>query len=235
VILGNDIVALGRDSGRSGQAVFYSKMITPPEKQLYSPEKFPRLSFPQFVWLCWAVKEAAFKCITRTEPGALYWGPRIPIMELLPLDVAPGIGRFECDRLKVANAFHYYSALARFGSHRLQAWVMVGPDCLLAVATNGDRFDPADFDEVHWGIRRLDSTDPRQHSTAVRTFAGESFRRLYPGQSFSIAKAPAGYPYLIAGGESLDAGLSLSHHEQWVAYAFEAISAGAQRAKHYCD
>jgi len=225
VILGNDIVALDSRSGRSGQPLFYSKIITPAEKALYAAERFPDLSFEHFVWLCWAVKEAAFKCIARVEPGALFWGPRITITQLGPLTAAPGEplpaapGKC-CLDTGAALSFHHYSAVARFNAWQLQAWAAVNSDLILAVATPGDTFCHAAFGHVHWGIRRLDSADPARQSAGVREFVLEKLQRVAPGQPLSIGKSPTCYPFFASGDQVLDYGLSFSHHEDWVSYAF---------------
>ena len=223
ISVGNDIVALDGQAGRSREPAFYSKIISAAEKEMYSVEPFPYLPFEHFVWLCWAVKEAAFKCIQRAEPGALFWGPRITITELAPLTTPPGEGWLDVGDPMAPS--HGYSALARFGSHRLQAWAIVTENYILAVSVPGETFCPTRFAGVHWGIRKIGSVDRTCQSAGVRTFALEKLQRLLPGQPLSIQKVPGSYPYVMNGSQCLDLGLSFSHHSNWVSYAFTASGA----------
>jgi phosphopantetheinyl transferase (holo-ACP synthase) len=218
LIVGNDIVALGAEAGRSGQPEFYTKIITPPEKRLHSTQRFPHLSFPHFVWLCWAVKEAAFKCVNRVQPGTLFWGPRIAITELSSLTEPPG--ESFPDTGENVQSVHHYSALARFNDQSFQAWVRTSDECILAVCLPGRSFSADSFAAMHWGVRRMNSTDAADQSAGVRDFLLEELQRRAPGQQFTIGKAPAGYPFIMNGEKQLDMGLSFSHHEEWISYAF---------------
>jgi hypothetical protein len=218
ILVGNDIVALDGQAGRSREPVFYSKIITPAEKELYSTERLPDLPFEHFVWLCWAVKEAAFKCIQKAEPGALFWGPRIKITELAPLTTPPGDSWLDIG--DPMAPYHGFSALARFGSHRLQAWAIVTNNYILAVSTAGETFCSARFGEISWGIRKIGSIDRARQSADVRTFVLEKLQRLLPGQPLTIQKAPDGYPFVMNGSKQAEVGLSFSHHADLVSYAF---------------
>ena len=218
ILVGNDIVALDHRAGRSRQPVFYSKIITPGEKELYMAAEFPRLPFEHFVWLCWAVKEAAFKCINRANPGELFWGPRITITELAPLSAFPGE---DClDTGGQPGRRDSYSALARFGTHRLQAWAIVGDEYIMAVSLAGETFSRERFSEVRWGIRRIGSEEQTRQSAEVRSFVLEKLGELLPGQALTVQKTPAGHPVILNGSQPLDLGLSFSHHADWVSYAF---------------
>jgi len=51
---GNDIVALNAIAiARTKQNRFYSKILSPSEKNLYSQAGFSKIPFENFVWLLW--------------------------------------------------------------------------------------------------------------------------------------------------------------------------------------
>jgi len=59
---GNDIVSLQAiNRTRTRQPRFYSKILADSELTLYKEGGFAAIPFEIFVWLCWSIKESAFK------------------------------------------------------------------------------------------------------------------------------------------------------------------------------
>lgn len=216
--IGNDIVALDHgDAARSGQYVFYSKVLTPFEEKLYSQERFPGLSLAHFVWLCWSIKEAAFKCIRRNQPHLLFWPLKIDLktLEVLPEPFLLKDGKGDWDIDAPDTAFTGYCSTVGFGDIRLKAISRVYDSFISTIATAD-----AGRDTLCWGIRRIARTDPAFQSESVRLFVLERLRRSFPGDQFKIEKASPGYPVIVKNDEWMNMPLSFSHHHDLVAYSF---------------
>jgi phosphopantetheinyl transferase (holo-ACP synthase) len=216
--IGNDIVALDHgDANRSGQYVFYSKVLNPLEKELYSQERFPGLSFAHFVWLCWSIKEAAFKCIKRNQPHLLFSPPKINIkmLEVLPEPSLLEDGQCDWDIEAPETAFTGYCSTVGFCDIRLKAISRVYDTFISTIAT-----PDAGRGTLCWGIRRITRTDHAHQSESVRNFVLERLRRSFPGDQFKIEKASPGYPVIVKNAERMNMPLSFSHHHDLVAYSF---------------
>src|ERR1700761_4990502 len=80
---GNDIVALNDiDRRRTVEPRFYSRIISHSERELYPRPESPGMSFENFVWLLWSVKESAYKYWQRLEPELTFSPTRIIVSEL---------------------------------------------------------------------------------------------------------------------------------------------------------
>ncbi|HLZ88984.1 MAG TPA: 4'-phosphopantetheinyl transferase superfamily protein [Puia sp.] len=216
--IGNDIVALDHgNADRSGQYVFYSKVLTAFEKELYSQERFPGLSFAHFVWLCWSIKEASFKCIKRNQPHLLFSPQKINIKALEPLP-EPFLlkdGNCDWDIAAPETAFTGYCGTVGFGDMVVTAISRVYDTFISTIATVD-----AGSDTLCWGIRRIARTDPAHQSESVRLFVLERLRRSCPEDEIKIEKASAGYPVIVRNAEWTNMPLSFSHHHDLVAFSF---------------
>jgi phosphopantetheinyl transferase (holo-ACP synthase) len=77
---GNDIVSLDLiDKERSNDSRFYLKILTPSEEALGRQVELAHLSFERYVWLCWSVKESAFKYLQREHPQMVFSPVKIVI------------------------------------------------------------------------------------------------------------------------------------------------------------
>src|ERR1700761_9130738 len=70
---GNDIVALKAiNIARTKQPNFYSKILSVSEKDLYDQPFSDKIPFENFVWLCWSIKESAYKFLDRIVPDRVF-------------------------------------------------------------------------------------------------------------------------------------------------------------------
>lgn len=209
---GNDIVALSAiNVDRTRQPNFYSKIITDNEKSLYDEALFAVLPLEHFVWLAWSVKESVYKFLQRHQHDLVFSPSRITIEQVtLPIKkyVAEqeGIG-FDEDSV--------YKVKANFMGHRFHARTILARDYIFSVAGNH-----SSFSKVHWGVKKIGSSEPQDQSVAVRELALYKLSELFPGNHFKIEKSLAGFPVLFKNGTETTIHVSFSHHDYYVAHSF---------------
>ncbi len=80
---GNDVVAFRlTDPERSAQPRFYNQILSPSEIALFHSGALPSLSFHIFLWLCWSIKESAYKFRKRYHPDLVFSPTAIPVTEI---------------------------------------------------------------------------------------------------------------------------------------------------------
>ena len=80
--IGNDIVALKHISvERTRQENFYSKFLTTSELDIFTRLQ-SLISFEQFAWLCWSIKEAVYKFQKRLQPQLLFGYKKIIVQQI---------------------------------------------------------------------------------------------------------------------------------------------------------
>lgn len=189
---GNDIVFLpATRPERTVHPRFYPRIITPAEQQTARSVPLP---FDQYVWLCWSIKESAYKYHRRHHPG---W-------PFAPLKMAVSELSF--------NGEFYFSTVTT-GAGPLYARCAVSNDVIAAVVG----VDP-EFTHTHWGFRPIDSSTYQVQSSAVRTFALEQLRTVLRRDDLRIKKDAGGCPCALAHDLSLP--VSLAHHDRYVAWSF---------------
>lgn len=201
ISIGNDIVAMDAiDAGRTKLPVFYSKILSPAELEMYSKKDLPPLPFEQFVWLLWSIKESVYKCVKRQNPD-LTFSPKKIIVTRLDRPVGPSAA---------------YHSLVYFNSTPVYARSLVSNKFISTLATN----DPAEFDNVCWEVREIGQTDPESQSKDVRSFVLDRLQHFFPGDNLLIKKAEAGYPILVRNSTMTNLPISFSHHHDLVFYSF---------------
>src|ERR1700691_5688102 len=81
---GNDIISLNAiNITRTKQEKFYSKILSPTEKELYNQAEFTTIPFENFVWLLWSIKESAYKYLKRNNPGLVFIPIKFTVKQLL--------------------------------------------------------------------------------------------------------------------------------------------------------
>lgn len=209
---GNDIVALKAiNIARTKQQNFYSKIITTTEKALFAEIFSQGLSFVQFVWLLWSIKESVYKYLQRTDPGLVFSPTKIVLSQLRsPLDIP--LSQFEGRDFDDKSVF---KGVARFGASDLYSRSVIGEDFIFSVVNHSDNFE-----RVLWGVKKIDSSASEGQSADVRIFTMAMLRGLFPGEKLTISKNAAGIPVLLNDGVETPAALSLAHHDDYVAYSF---------------
>lgn len=213
--IGNDIIALKTiDIPRTQNPRFYSKILSPAEQQLYK-DSCQSIPFHYFLWLLWSVKESAYKCLQRLQPELVFSPVKIEISNLDVPESTP-ISFPRVIENTVFNHLESFKSIIKFNSQTLYACsIMYGDELIHTVALFQD-----DFENVAWGIKKINETNPESQSAAVRSFLLDKMKITFPGDDLSIGKSTSGYPFIISNGKEIPMPLSLSHHECYVGYAF---------------
>jgi phosphopantetheinyl transferase (holo-ACP synthase) len=214
--IGNDIIALNAiDVSRTNTPRFYTKILAESEQQLYHSQ-FSAMPFHYFVWLLWSVKESAYKCLQRQQPDLLFSPVGTVITQLIaPLavnklvvsDLLASIGIEDDTCIKSTITFQSQTLYARS--------VIYGDELIHTVAS-----DNPDFAEVNWGIKHIEDPDPDSQSSAVREFLLNRLTPMCATENLEIQKHVSGYPFVTIGEKQL--AVSLSHHANWVGYAYNS-------------
>ncbi len=206
---GNDIVALSlTDKQRTDQPAFYSKFITPSELTLYNKTD---ISFQNFVWLLWSVKESVYKYLKRGDAGLVFSPSKIKTQEVLITD---GFNNCWLDSNEPINTLYYGK-------------VMIGKQVLHFQSTVNKSFistvvnEDAGFEQVYWAVRLIDKPDHVTQSKAARLFVLEKLNSLIIEDDLWIDKHATGYPVLMHNDQQIDIPISFAHHDRYVSYSFQ--------------
>ncbi|TDX01343.1 4'-phosphopantetheinyl transferase family protein [Dinghuibacter silviterrae] len=184
--IGYDIVDLSlTDPHRNARPRFYQQILAPAERTVPAS-----LSFHQYLWLCWSVKEAVYKYACRWQPGMTFSPTR---MVLSSLDAS-------------------LHAVVRWEGRLYQTRSSVFPGYIVSVAHDGA---PVRCGFAHVGpaedpsaaVRRLLLSD---------LGPGWSVERRYDGCPTLVGPAAAGAG---AASPAPGAPLSFSHHGAYAGYA----------------
>ncbi|HEX5150385.1 MAG TPA: 4'-phosphopantetheinyl transferase superfamily protein [Parafilimonas sp.] len=210
---GNDIVVLEcTDTERTKQTKFYSRILSEGEIELFKSNSFQTLSFENFVWLAWSVKESVYKFHGRSHPHTLFAPTKIKIKEiLLPLkqnglDLSDTIEGISLDDRTC------YSCEVNFDLLTFYTRSFVTGKLIFTVANNTECFD-----SVHWGIKEISDDAYIMQSREVRSFVVSKLCKIFLSNDISIEKAARGYPVIA---QQKHIPLSFSHHGKFVGYAF---------------
>ena len=198
---GNDLVALAAiDVARTRQPQFYSRIITPAEKELYSFHFGDLLPFEHFVWLVWSVKESAYKFLKRFDPGLIFSPSKMEIIGL-------------------RRNGEYFEGAVRSKEHVLYSKTIIDSDLIFSMVNDAD-----DFSAFYWDIKQISSSERCDQSEAVKELLLSKLTQILPGSNLSIAKNPNGWPVVMDGDEELPVPVSFTHHQHFVAYTFQLNS-----------
>ncbi|HLX67033.1 MAG TPA: 4'-phosphopantetheinyl transferase superfamily protein [Puia sp.] len=223
---GNDIVALAEtDSDRTSRHRFYSRILSPGELSLFPdygmpypdhPGPPPRLSFPDFVWLMWSIKESVYKYVSRADRRLDFAPLKIPVTWL----------RFRDD---------FYEGMISYRQCALYSRSFFIPGETIMTVVN----EKADFGEVRWGMRIVGDScrstgdplypDYSAQSAYVREFALQSLSKEMSGAALRIIKTPDGPPEVWDSERCLEIPISLAHHGPYVAWSYRLPGDGSHR------
>jgi phosphopantetheinyl transferase (holo-ACP synthase) len=213
---GNDIIALNLvNEQRGNDSRFYSKILSECEQLYYRRSISAVMGFTHFLWLCWSVKESAYKYLKRIHPGLVFSPSRILIRHItVPADTQlSGItGRqWKGD----ASDKRCYN-----GSFTAEGNIYYFRSCiyseLITTVVSGDE----NFEHVFWDFSAIDDTSADHQSEAVRSFLLQKLHTILSGKELAIKKASAGYPVIVQGTEELAIPVSFAHHGRFIAYSF---------------
>ena len=215
---GNDIVSLNAiNKIRTNQPGFYSRTLTDTEKALYRELEPAAIPFENFVWLLWSIKESAYKYLHRINPG-LVFSPTKFVVQQLQLPFGYTETNFEGTETEGAD-FDRKAVLKStitFGAYTLYSRSLMYREMVVSVV-NGDE----DFENTNWGIKLINRSDPEYQSNAVRAFLVNRLNKLFHLDGLMIGKSMHGVPIVLKGDVEVGLSVSLSHHDQMVAYSFQ--------------
>lgn len=223
ISIGNDIVDLNAiDKHRTQQKVFYSKILSETEQQLFSRTTLP----PHvFVWLLWSAKESVYKFVKRLNPGLVFSPVRIEIILQSEFTEVKNSHHsiYEANHLttgQVLNSENSGSKTINFeAAHQAQTFYL--QSCITADFIATLALESPKTEHIYKGIKHIEQSDHKSQSAAVRACALERLNEVYPDQhNFSIKKSPAGYPVILKGVEETNIKATFAHHGNYVAYAF---------------
>lgn len=206
---GNDLVYLpATRSERTIRPRFYSRILTAAEVKGFARLASSRLPFDHYVWLCWSVKESAYKYQKRLFPDLVFAPLRFEMRQIDPpcggedfyggIVVGPGL-------LGPTDA----------SGQRLYSRTRVRDGVIVSIVSEDQQFA-----DTHWGFSTIGSAAYADQSAAVRQLALEELSSVLSRDDLRLEKDAAGCPIVLAGGLPLAIPISLAHHEKYIAYSF---------------
>ena len=211
---GNDIVSLSRvNKQRTGQFNFYSKILSIPEQELYPNQQFSKLSFVNYVWLLWSVKESAYKYLKRFIP-ALKFTPTKFVIQQIEIFTKPFNKRENSQWKSDKTSESYYRGKVIFESHSLYFRSKISDEWIATVVN-----DTIDFENVWWGMQAIDETNPYHQSKAAKNLLLNKLNSFFT-KEIHIGNSSIGFPIILKDSDDLNIPVSLSHDDCFVAYSF---------------
>lgn len=214
---GNDVIALTAiNAARTNQHKFYSKILSDSETPLYNEFSIAGISFENFVWLLWSIKESVYKYLQRHNP-ALIFTPVKFIVEELRVPSTYTITKFNGIG-EEGTGYYGHPALTgvvTFGQVKLYSCSLLYDELISTVINSSNNFE-----NVHWGFKSIDNPTNKNQSKEVRLFLIERLKQLYGDINFRLDKNENGCPILFKGDDETGIPISLSHHENIVGYSF---------------
>lgn len=212
--IGNDIVALSNtDKQRTNDVRFHSKFITTAELSLYKDSLASQISFEDFVWLLWSVKESAYKYQKRFDTELIFSPTRIEINRIKSPD---GQSVFtDLEEINVSGD-NFYNGSVIIADKTLYFKAIINTD-IIATIVNSD----ASFKNIHWGVQQIASPDSETQSISVRQLLLSRLKTTFPQGEFSLQKSLAGYPILLINESDSGIPISLAHHGLFTSYCFK--------------
>jgi phosphopantetheinyl transferase (holo-ACP synthase) len=211
---GNDIVALSAiDIRRTITPAFYLKIISVSEQELYN--NLEALSFQNFIWLLWSVKESVYKYLQRINPGLIFSPTKIIVqnMAVPPNSSLQALTNNVWESDNTDEGF--YAGEVFYGGERLYFRSKINTE-MIATAVN----HTAGFENVYWGIKSIGAADRDRQSKQVREFVLKKLMPVLAIEDLRIEKTPAGCPVLMKDRQQLTIPVSLAHHGYFIAYSF---------------
>ena len=152
---GNDIIDLGAiNQKRSGDRKFYSKILSVTEQSLYPRAEYTSLTWEQYVWLLWSIKESAYKYLKRALPD-LVFSPKKIIIQKIELHSVPEIKPFIGTQWEGNAGDEYcYKGNLIFETNILHFKSKIYSELVATVVSEDETFK-----DTWWGIQTITHTD----------------------------------------------------------------------------
>lgn len=217
ISIGNDIISLNAiNPHRTKQARFYSKIVSPSELKLFNIGEFSGMSFENFVWLLWTIKESVYKFQKRNFQNLKFSPVKIEI-EKIDFPKKRSVAKFK--NLEFKQDFFYkeefYTGSARFENNIFYFKSIINEELISTIVS-----DDEGFENIWWGFKSIDSNNYESQAKEVRTFVLNELKTIFPKNSFNIRKHNVGYPVLLSDGKDTNLPLSFTHHDRFIGYSF---------------
>jgi phosphopantetheinyl transferase (holo-ACP synthase) len=209
---GNDIVALQLiNTERTHKKSFYSKILCSEEVSLYTQINLPGLSFENYIWLLWSVKESVYKFCKRHNPRLLFSPTRIKIQE-----VSFPVTQQDAGANATQEGFSFlkedaYCCQVSFNAKTYYGRSFINDELIFSVVNNED-----DFQNIYWGIQHIQDDAYVTQAKAVRSLALDKLKKIVSSNNLLITKTTTGYPEVV---QHPHIKLSFAHHGKFVAYS----------------
>ena len=215
---GNDIIDLQLiNAERTITPRFYKKFITNTEAALYDslPQQPAPILFEHFIWLLWSIKESVYKLMQRHDPTLIFSPVKIVVEKLyFPLTsfnrVLPSEAKFTG-----FNEQQTYNGTIICNNEKYYSRSVINHLYITTIANNH-----AKFQNVYWGTKYIQHTEPANQSKTVREFALKQLACTLKTNDLQLNKTSQGCPVLLNGLQETELPVSLAHHGHYVAYSF---------------
>jgi phosphopantetheinyl transferase (holo-ACP synthase) len=214
---GNDVVSLAAiDVTRTNQHKFYSKILSESEIPLYNEFSLAQIPFENFVWLLWSIKESVYKFLQRNNPALIFTPVKFVVTDIgLPEGFSPkGFSSPIVEGVDFKNIPAIKSTI-KFADYTLHACSLLYNELIHTVVSRN-----IDFENIYWGIKKIESDNGTLQSAEVRLFLSERLKKFYGDDNIIIDKNPDGCPVILRSGADITVPVSLSHHGRFVGYSF---------------
>jgi phosphopantetheinyl transferase (holo-ACP synthase) len=209
--IGNDIIALQlTNPERTKQQKFYSKIICGKEFELFKSLKTDLL-LENFVWLCWSIKESAYKFLKRNNAELLFSPTKIIIQKIRVPENIFFRNNNKHEAVSFDDEFCFCCEVS-FNDYTFFTRSLLHDDLIFTVANNRN-----DFENIYWGIKSIDDDCYKNQSKEVRQFLLERMNIIFSEERLSIETSDVGFPFLK---QQKDLPISFTHHGNFVAYSF---------------
>ena len=214
ISIGNDIIDLTHTNPeRTKQEKFYSKIICSQEIELFKKINSNIISFENFVWLAWSVKESVYKFQKRCNPEFVFSPTKIVIKKIdIPLQQQGWrFGDTQLENISF-NQEICFCCEVQLGSTVFYTRSIVADDVIFSGANNTNCFQ-----NIYWGIKVIDDDSYQTQSSEVRKFALNKLSEYFFEEDLQIEKSSAGWPVVV---QQNDLPISFAHHGKYVGYSF---------------
>ena len=185
ISIGNDIISLNAiNPHRTEQFRFYSKIASPSELKLFNIEEFSGMSFENFVWLLWSIKESVYKFQKRNFPNLKFSPVKIEI-EKIHFPKKRSVSKFKNLEFNQDSFYkeEFHTGTARFGNNIFYFKSIMNEDLISTIVSNDEKFE-----NTWWGFKSIDYNNYESHAKEVRIIALNELKTIYPKNSFNIRK-----------------------------------------------
>ncbi len=214
---GNDIVTLKATcKQRTNEKRFYSKILSDTEQELFRQQEFNAMTFQNFVWLLWSVKESVYKFLKRGIPDLVFSPTKIMVQHIQFPQYAYGI-KFTGNQLENTDLCeeHFYNSIIFFDNIIFYARSVIHDEFISTVVNDNENFS-----KICWGVKSISDACYRNQSKEVRAFILNKLNSFFSNDKLRIEKHAAGYPFLLKEEKQMNIPVSLAHHDHFIAYSF---------------